>query len=115
MNCGYCLNDETCHLINGRCSSGCQSGFQVPLCANEHQETEEQKCTSRSPLLRRYAKERMKKLDSIPSMRDTKNLGNSAEVTQLTITYCEVFLGAPGANKNINHQNMCFLQEALSC
>nr|XP_022307319.1 cell death abnormality protein 1-like isoform X2 [Crassostrea virginica] len=115
MNCGYCLNYETCHHINGSCLSGCQSGFQVPLCANENRETEEQKCTSRSPLLRRYAKERMKQLDSIPSMRDTKNLGNSAEATQLTITYREVFLAGPGANKNSNNQNMRFLHESLSC
>ena len=48
-------------------------------------------------------------------MRDTKNLGNSAEATQLTITYCEVFLAGLGANENINNQNMRFLHEALSC
>ena len=31
-NCGYCLNNETCHHINGNCEHGCNPGYMAPFC-----------------------------------------------------------------------------------
>ena len=31
--CGYCLDNETCHHINGNCEQGCNPGYIAPLCS----------------------------------------------------------------------------------
>ena len=31
-NCGHCLDNKTCHHINGRCVQGCNPGYVAPLC-----------------------------------------------------------------------------------
>lgn len=30
--CGHCLNEKTCHHINGMCDEECYTGYQTPLC-----------------------------------------------------------------------------------
>ena len=31
-NCGHCLDNKTCHHINGRCEQGCNPGYVAPFC-----------------------------------------------------------------------------------
>lgn len=31
-NCGHCLNEKTCHHVDGKCVEECEPGYKAPYC-----------------------------------------------------------------------------------